>query len=155
MDYRSTFAISAAGMTVERARVEAAAMNLANANTVAAPSEAGYQPMHVVATAAGIASGPPTASFGEQVDGGLAALGAGGLTMPQFALEPAAEGPRLVYEPGHPLADAKGYVAHPAVDSAAEMVTLMSAMRAYEANVAAMNTARTLAQKTLEIGSGN
>ena len=60
--------------------------------------------------------------------------------------------PRLVQEPGHPLANEQGLVAYPAVDAATEMVSLMSATRAYEANVAALNTARTLALKTLDIG---
>ncbi|MFS2055940.1 flagellar basal body rod protein FlgC, partial [Variovorax sp. CT11-76] len=61
--------------------------------------------------------------------------------------------PRLVYEPGHPLADARGYVAYAPVDTATEMVSMMSATRAYEANVSAMNTSRTLALRALDIGS--
>jgi flagellar basal-body rod protein FlgC len=57
-----------------------------------------------------------------------------------------------VQDPGHPLANEQGFVAYPGVDTATEMVSLMSAMRSYEANVAAINTARSLALKTLEIG---
>jgi flagellar basal-body rod protein FlgC len=148
MDYAKTFAISAAGMAVERTRVEVASQNLANAHTVVGADGSGYQPLRVVARTAA-AGGAVAGSFGAQVD----QLDAGMLTsLPQVEVEPAAEGPRLVYEPGHPLADAKGYVAYPAVDPAAEMVGLMSAMRAYEANVAAMNTSKALALKTLEIG---
>jgi flagellar basal-body rod protein FlgC len=60
----------------------------------------------------------------------------------------------MVHEPGHPLADARGFVSYPGVDAAAEMVSLMGASRAYEANVAAMNTARVLALKALDIGGG-
>ncbi|MNY51400.1 Flagellar basal-body rod protein FlgC [compost metagenome] len=51
------------------------------------------------------------------------------------------------------MADARGYVTYAGVDMATEMVSLMSATRAYEANVAAMNTSRTLALRALEIGS--
>jgi len=59
----------------------------------------------------------------------------------------------MVYEPGHPLANERGFVAYANVDSATEMVSMMSATRAYEANVSAMNTARTLALRALDIGS--
>ena len=71
---------------------------------------------------------------------------------PGFRVETADLSPRLVHEPGHPLADSRGLVSYPGVDPATEMVTLMSASRAYEANVAAMNTARNLALKALDIG---
>jgi flagellar basal-body rod protein FlgC len=60
---------------------------------------------------------------------------------------------RMAYEPGHPHADAAGMVAYPAVDSTEEMMTVMTALRAYEANLAALQTTRTLAAKALEIGS--
>jgi flagellar basal-body rod protein FlgC len=65
---------------------------------------------------------------------------------------PANVAPRLVYEPGHPLANERGFVAYAAIDTATEMVSMMSATRAYEANVSAMNTARTLALRALDIG---
>ena len=57
-------------------------------------------------------------------------------------------------EPGHPFANGRGFVAYPGVDTATEMVSLMTAMRAYEANVSALNAARTLALRALDIGSG-
>ena len=72
--------------------------------------------------------------------------------MPSAVVEPMSLAPRLASEPGHPLANEQGFVAYPGVDSASEMVTMMSAIRAYEANVAALNTARALALKTLDIG---
>jgi flagellar basal-body rod protein FlgC len=59
---------------------------------------------------------------------------------------------RNVLEPSHPLADAKGFVAYPGVDTAAEMMSLMNATRAYEANVVAMNAARSMALRALDIG---
>jgi flagellar basal-body rod protein FlgC len=139
VDYLQSFAISAAGMGVERARVEVTASNLANAHTVPAAGAAAYQPLRVVAR-----SVQGFASLVEQDTRGAA--------IPTVAIEASASPPRLVHEPGHPSADAKGFVAYPGVDPATEMVTLMSATRAYEANVAAMNTARTLALKALEIG---
>ena len=142
MDTSATFAISAAGMALERARVEAAALNLANAHTTAVGGQPAYNPVHVVAQPSS------AASFAALMEGEAAAAA----LQPQFQVEATGAAPRLVHEPGHPLADKNGFVSYPGVDSATEMVTLMSATRAYEANVAAMNTARTLALKSLEIG---
>ena len=140
MDYLNAFAISASGMSLERTRVDVSATNLANAHTVQVPGTAGFQPMRVVAR---------MTAFGSLVSDGMAA-GA----MPAVSLEPLRAAPRMVHEPGHPYADARGFVAYAPVDPATEMVTLMGAMRSYEANVAAMNTSRSLALKTLEIGRG-
>ncbi len=61
--------------------------------------------------------------------------------------------PRLVYDPGHPDADARGFVAYPAVNPVSEMVQLITVTRAYEANVRALNAAKTMALKALEIGN--
>jgi len=134
MDYTHSMAISAAGMSLERTRVEVAALNIANANTVAGPNGEAFRPLRVVADA----------DFASAVDAGLGVA--------NVRLEQAAATPRMVYEPGHPMADGRGFVAYAGVDMAAEMVSLMSATRSYEANIAAMNTSRNLALKALEIG---
>jgi len=60
--------------------------------------------------------------------------------------------PRMVFDPGHPDANAEGYVAMPNVNVVNEMVDLISASRAYEANVTAMNAAKSMALKALDIG---
>lgn len=137
MGYLPSFAISAAGMTAERTRVEVASLNLANAHTVQQGPHA-YQPLRAVARAAG---------FPALIGGNDAAA-----AMPVVTIEASPSKPRLVHEPGHPAADAGGFVAYPGVDLATEMVTLMTALRSYEANVSAMNTARLLTLKTLDIG---
>lgn len=137
MNDAHVFAISSMGMATERARVEVAALNLANANTTAAPDGSLYQPWRIVAHP----------SFDDTVAQGLADI--------RFTAERVNVSPRLVHEPGHPAADARGMVSYPGVDTATEMLTMMSAMRAYEANVAALNSARQLALKTLEIGAGS
>ena len=141
MDYLHAFAISASGMNVERTRVDVSAVNLANAHTIQPPGGTVFQPMRVVAR---------LAAFDSLVTNGLSMA-----ARPELTLEPLRTTPRMVHEPGHPYADAKGFVAYAPVDPATEMVTLMSAMRSYEANVAAMNTTRSLALKTLEIGRGS
>ncbi|HET8748742.1 MAG TPA: flagellar basal body rod protein FlgC [Ramlibacter sp.] len=141
MDFSQAFAISAAGMSVQRMRVEVAALNLANAHSVQAPGAAAFQPLRVLVS--------PSVPFDALVSEGLQPGALPGATVQATEVSP-----RLVHDPGHPLADARGFVHQAAVDPATEMVTLMSAMRSYEANVAALNTARTLALKTLEIGRG-
>ena len=83
MDYLVSFAISAAGMTVERTRVEVASLNLANAHTVQAPGGQPFDPLRVVAGVSG--------SFAAQVEQGLR-----GATLPVAAVEPAGAPPRLV-----------------------------------------------------------
>jgi flagellar basal-body rod protein FlgC len=147
MDYASTFAISGAGMALERTRVEVAALNLANANTTAATGQAPFNPLRVVAAPA--RGSAFAALMATDADGPAAGLG------PEFTVEPLAVSPRRVHEPGHPLADAQGFVSYPGVDTAAEMVTLTSASRAYEANVAAMSIARSMALKALDIGGNS
>ncbi|WP_418124734.1 flagellar basal body rod protein FlgC [Variovorax sp. 160MFSha2.1] len=155
MDYTQTFAISAAGMNVERMRVEVAALNLANANTVQGVDGRSYQPLRVVAEArlsAG-ASADAAGGFASLVSSAAGDIDAALQAGPQVRVIAAGVMPRMVYEPGHPLANERGFVAYANVDPATEMVSMMSATRAYEANVSAMNTARTLALRALDIGS--
>jgi flagellar basal-body rod protein FlgC len=142
MDYFKAIEISAAGMAAQQARVEAATLNLANMNTSAAPGTGGYRPVTAVIYSV------PT-SFSQ-------ALGAGSrhLAIPQAALVPQSGSvPRTVYEPGHPNANADGMVSYPGVNHTQEMMTVMTALRAYEANLAALQATKTLAAKALEIGS--
>lgn len=145
MSYQSSFAISAAGMDVERLRVEVSASNLANAHTVVGLDGSGYQPMRVVAQ-------PAAASLGGTASGSFAVQVARGLALPTAAVEATGAPARRAIDPGHPMADASGFVSYPGVDTTTEMMTMMTALRAYEANVAAMNAGRTMALKALEIG---
>jgi len=139
MDYFKAIQISAAGMAAEQARIEAATLNLANMNSTAGPGTAGYRPVTAV-----INSVP----FAHMLSGATRPL-----IIPQAALVPqTAAPPRLVYEPGHPNADAAGMVSYPAVDHTQEMFTVMTALRAYEANLAALQATKTIAAKALEIG---
>lgn len=138
MDYTQIFAISAAGMAAERTRVDIAALNLANANTAQAENGAVFKPLRAVIRHAG---------FSGAIDAGMPAA-----LSPTVRIESAIASPRLMHEPVHPLANAKGFVAYPGVDTALEMMTVMSATRAYEANVAALNASRTMALKALDIG---
>lgn len=143
MGLHGVFAISASGLAVEQLRLTVTALNLANSNSTRAGG-ALYQPLEVI-------SAPrAAASFAAALDG--AAL-AGGVEA--VAVRPSGAPPRQVYEPGHPEADGRGFVAYPGINPVHEMVTMIAATRAYEANIAAIAAARTMALRALDIGSGS
>lgn len=141
MDYHTSFQISASGMAVEKLRLDVTAMNLANMSSTAASADQLYRPLRVI-------SQEITPRFAEQF-GQLYAAQAGAQVM---SVEATAAAPRMVYEPGHPYADSKGFVAYPGVSQSSEMVNMLAALRAYEANVVAMNAAKTMAARALDIG---
>ena len=142
MDYFKAVEISAAGMAAQKARIEAATLNLANMNTSIAPGAAGFRPVTAVIHAM-------STPFSRVLNGGFQPL-----IKPQAVLAAqSGAAARAVYEPGHPDADAAGMVSYPAVNHTQEMLTVMTALRAYEANLAALQATRTLAAKALEIGS--
>jgi flagellar basal-body rod protein FlgC len=132
MDYFKAFEVSAAGMAAQKARVDAATLNLANMHASIAPGTAGYRPVTALIRSA-------TTSFPR--------------VMVAAELVERAVVPRSAFEPGHPHADADGMVSYPAVDPTQEMMTVMTALRSYEANLAALQASRTLAARALEIGS--
>jgi flagellar basal-body rod protein FlgC len=141
MDYHAAFRIGAAGLALEKLKLEVTAANLANMHSAAASADGVYQPLRVLSTEQPL-------RFAETF-GRLAALGGGvqpGQAVPQNVA------PRMVHEPGHPYADAKGFVAYPNVNQQAEMMNLTVALRAYEANLTVMNAAKVMATRTLEIG---
>jgi flagellar basal-body rod protein FlgC len=126
--------ISASGMTAERLRMDIIASNIANANSTRTEAGGPYRrKMPVFAEDAGVA-GPKGARV-------LA------VTDDQSPL-------KKVYDPGHPDAGSDGYVMFPNVEPVKEMVDLITAMRAYEANATLVSTAKALASKALEIGRG-
>lgn len=141
MDYHALFQISASGMAVEKTRLDVTAANIANMHSAAPSADQVYRPLRVLSQARPM-------SFSHQF-GQILALGGGARVA---SLEAQAVAPRMVYEPGHPYADTKGMVAYPGVDQTAEMLNLNTALRAYEANVVAMNAAKTMAARTLDIG---
>ena len=142
MDYHSAFQISASGMAVEKLRLDVTSANIANMHSAGTSAGAVYQPLRVLSQA-------NTLSFTQQF-GQLYQAHGGGVSV--TALQPQNVAARMVYEPGHPYADAKGFVAYPGVNHTAEMLNLNTALRAYEANVAAMSAAKAMATRALEIG---
>jgi flagellar basal-body rod protein FlgC len=142
MDYRNAFAISATGMNVEKFRLDTTAVNLANIHSGKGPDGKLFRPLHVTITEAreNFAVGFERMS-GAQLHGAEV-----------LSVEESDVAPRKMYEPGNPEADDKGFVSLPGVNQVTEMVNLTSALRAYEANVVAMNAAKSMALKALELG---
>lgn len=138
MDYFTAFAISASGMDVQKVRVDTVAMNIANANTSRTADGSFYQPLQVVVA--------------EKRDSAFETAFQNAAGAQVIQVIPRDTPPRQVFEPGHPDADANGFVSYPNIDPVSEMVTLVEASRAYEANVRALNAAKTMALRALEIG---
>jgi flagellar basal-body rod protein FlgC len=135
--------VSASGLSAERLRMDVIAENLANAQTTRTAEGGPYQRKEVVLREAG-------GSFGAALAGAIG--GAGSPRGVEVAAVVADETEaRRVYDAGHPDADARGYVAMPNVDPVTEMVDLITASRAYEANVTAMQTAKGMFNRTLDL----
>ena len=145
MSLFSSLSISASGMTAERLRMDVVADNLANVNTTRTPEGGPFRRRRVLFE-------PQRNSFGAAL--GAARRGAGtslgGVRVVSVAEDGSA--PRRVYDPGHPDAAFDGYVSLPNISTVTEMVDMMTATRAYEANVAAVQAAKHMAMKALEIG---
>jgi flagellar basal-body rod protein FlgC len=137
---------AASGLSAERLRMDVTAENLANAQTTRGADGQPYRRKVVTLEQAG-------GGFGATLSGALQrGGGAGGDAGVRVAgITQDATPNRLVYDPGHPDADARGYVSMPNVQPVTEMVDLISASRGYEANVTVMQTAKQMFAKTLEI----
>lgn len=138
--------ISASGLAAERLRMDVISQNLANVNTTRGPNGP-YRRHEVVFRASdGVpGAGAAAASESSSVPGG-----------PLHGVEAVAivEDPselRAVHDPSNPDADENGYVYYPNVNPVTETVDMMTATRAYEANVTAMNAAKNMALKALDI----
>ncbi len=120
-------------MAAQSKRLNVSASNMANADSAVGPDGNPYRARQVVFQV--------NASAGQQI---------GGVKVSDVVESSAPD--RMVYEPGNPLADDKGYVRMPNVDVVSEMVNTISASRSYQANVEVMNSAKALMLKTLTLG---
>lgn len=133
MSLSNVFQIAASGMSAQSKRLNATASNLANIDSTSGPDGQPYKAKHVLFTAQKIA--------GTGVD--------------SVKVEKVVEDknpPKLVYMPGHPEADAAGYVSMPNINPVEEMVNMISASRSYQTNVDVLNAAKSMFMKTLTIG---
>jgi len=127
----SSIDTSASGLAAQRRRLDVIANNIANAETTRTARGGPYRRQQVV--------------FSAVQEG----TGSAGVSVSQVTEDP--RPPKMAYRPGHPDADAKGFVAMPNVNVMEEMVDLVSATRSYEANVAAVNAVKAMIRKALEI----
>jgi len=130
----SSIDISASGLYAQRKRLDVIAENIANATTTRTAKGGPYRKQEVLFEA----------HMGEFEDG------AGGVEVAGVVESP--EPPKMVYDPSHPDAGPDGMVAMPNVNIVEEMVDMITATRAYEANIQAINSARTMVTKALELG---
>ena len=138
--------VSASGLTAERLRMDVAAENLANAQSTRGADGGPYRRKEVL-----LEEAPGHGGFGAQLRTAMTSSSGspGGVRVAGIAEDPTP--PRRSYDPTHPDADPQGYVNLPNVDTVAEMVDLITASRGYEANVTAMQSAKQMFAKTLEI----
>ena len=128
------FDVAGSAMSAQSLRLSTVASNLANADSIAGTPDAVYRAKQPVFAAEAVGATPALA----------------GVRVTEVRESAAA--PIRRYEPGHPLADAQGYVYAPDVDPVAQMVDMISASRSYQANVEVFNTAKELANATLMMG---
>jgi flagellar basal-body rod protein FlgC len=136
----SAITASASALSAERTRIEAAVSNMANAESTRGPDGQPYRRRDVLLAA----------DHGASFDSALGAANAVGVKVAGVVEDQAPF--RRRYEPSHPDADAQGFVQLPNVDPQNEMVDLIGASRAYQANLAAITLIRDLVQRSLELG---
>lgn len=148
MGYFSSFDISASGMTAQRLRMDTISQNIANVNTTRTENGTPYRRKTVLFEEKQFNT--PFAEFLSQSSKDLIRGTSGGVRVTRIIED---QKPfKQVYDPGHPDANAQGYVSMPNVDTVTEMVDMISATRAYEANVTSINASKSMMMKALEIG---
>lgn len=138
MNFFKSFAISGSGLTAERLRLDLISNNIANINTTRTAEGGPYRREVPV--------------FAQRLERACRGFQGAGVQVTAVLKDPSP--PRMVHEPGHLDANAEGFVAYPNVDINREFIDLISASRAYEANAAALDAAKKIAQRALEMGRG-
>lgn len=143
--------ISGSGLEAERVRAEVVSANMANANTTRTESGQPYQRQHVVFQNSAVDQPQDFATAllsGNMLPAQQPQAGEG-VKVAAVVSDTAA--PLRRYDPGHPDADANGYVTYPNINPLTEMVDLMGAERAYGMNVSAVTAAKAMITSTLDL----
>ncbi len=163
-----SLSIASSGLSAQRARMEVAAQNIANSETTRTPEGGAYrrkivsleanlgaqqqQMLDISALGALAGGGAPLSMLGSipaPIATNTASADSGGVTI-AGVIEDSTEGP-LVYDPGHPDADATGYVRMPNVRITDEMMDLMNARRVYDANATVFQSAKAMLKRAIDI----
>jgi flagellar basal-body rod protein FlgC len=140
MSLFSAIQVSASGMDAQRIRAELLIQNMANSDTTRTPEGGPYRRQDAVFSS-DLQSSPFSAMFQNEMATGVRVSD---VTTDQTE-------PDLRYMPGHPDANADGYVAFPHVNPAEDMVNLMNASRSYQANVAAISSLKDMISRSIDI----
>jgi len=144
MDLESAMQISASGLKANRTWINVLSSNLANANTTKTADVTPYQRKTV------IYESTPVDSFAGELS---SAMGEGAEKVNVSEIVSDGRDFKQLYDPGNPDADEKGIVLTPNINPVEEMASIMNASRSYEANLAALQTAKQLAMKSIDIGA--
>ncbi|MEW8973768.1 MAG: flagellar basal body rod protein FlgC [Tissierellaceae bacterium] len=143
MSVFNSMKINASGLTLERLKMDVISTNISNAKTTRTPEGGPYRRKEVI--------------FEESLLNaknnitGLREKKSFGVKVTEIAED---EDYKIIYEPDHPDADENGYVMMPNVNMVDEMISLIKTQRAYEANITALNTSKSILKKALEISKG-
>ncbi|HTC32386.1 MAG TPA: flagellar basal body rod protein FlgC [Bryobacteraceae bacterium] len=143
MSLLSVLSVSASGMAAQRTRAELLVQNMANSETTRTPEGGPYRREDAV-----FQSAPQTSPFSAVFQTEMAS-GVNGVEVAEVVQD--SSEPEKRYMPGHPDADADGYVAFPNVQPAEDMVDLLSAQRGFEANVAAMTAIKDMITHSIDL----
>jgi flagellar basal-body rod protein FlgC len=160
MSLFNIFQISSQGMTAQRERLEAASSNLANSETTRTAEGGPYRRRDVVFESSALNREGSLSSFGSPFDSPLGSSFASILEnagdnlqgVQATTLMAQSDNGARRFDPGHPDADANGYVTMPDVDPLEETVNMLSAARSFEANSTAFTTAKEMARASLKLG---
>lgn len=142
MNLFAMLTVSGSALTAERQRAEVVTSNMANMETTRTPEGGPYRRQLVLFRARRMPQFPALLA-------GFSNVSARGVRVDQVIAD--AKPPIERYQPGHPDADAKGYVRYPAVDPVEETADMLSAVRAYELNASAVQSTKTMIQQSLDL----
>jgi flagellar basal-body rod protein FlgC len=140
MSLFSSLSVSASGMAAQRTRAALLVENVANSETTRTPEGGPYRRKDAIFS---------TLPMGSEFASELAGQMETGVTVSGISVDQ--REPEKQYAPGHPDADANGYVAVPRVNAAEDMVDLVTANRGYQANIAAMASIKDMIQKSIDL----
>jgi flagellar basal-body rod protein FlgC len=143
MSLFSALSVSASGMAAQRARAALLVENIANSETTRTPEGGPYRRKDAIFSSEDVGS-----VFGSELDAQFAQPMAG-VTVAGVSVD--MRDPEKRYLPGHPDADASGYVSMPRVNPAEDMVDLVGANRSYQANVSAMSAVKDMIQRSIDL----